>query len=100
PDGAIVRLGTTRFRHDSSIWGIAFAPDGKTVFSSSHDGTVRRWDVATGKEVRQARIGPRGFPHPLAVARPEDGRLIVATSDRHYEGASLHLWDGATGKSL
>ena len=29
----------------------SFSPDGKTVLTASEDGTARRWDAATGKEL-------------------------------------------------
>jgi WD40 repeat protein len=35
--------------HPSRVTSVSFAPDGKTLASTSHDGTVRLWDVASGK---------------------------------------------------
>src|SRR5262245_50938446 len=99
PPGALMRLGTVRLRHDSTIWTVAFAPDGQSVFTGSHDGTSRRWDLATGKEIPRSRIA-RIKGKPMAVGAVRDGRLLLATSDWYYEAARIHLWDAATGKQL
>jgi WD40 repeat protein len=29
--------------HTSSVWGVAFSPNGTTLFSCSHDQTIRMW---------------------------------------------------------
>ena len=38
--------------HTGAVAFVTFAPDGKTAASAGSDGTVRVWDVATGKGVR------------------------------------------------
>ena len=38
--------------HSSSVFSVAFSPDGKTLASGSLDFTVKLWDVSTGKELR------------------------------------------------
>jgi WD40 repeat protein/beta-lactamase regulating signal transducer with metallopeptidase domain len=69
PAGAVARLGTTRWRHGATITFVAFRPDGKTLVTAGQDGTVRLWDVATGKEIRRfARPGPS--PDRPAPVRP------------------------------
>jgi WD40 repeat protein len=49
PEHARARLGTARLWHESFVSGVAFAPDGQTLASSSWDRTVRFWDTATGE---------------------------------------------------
>src|SRR5262245_63991850 len=55
PAGAIARLGSGRFRQYcwASFTGMAFSPDGKTLFSGNSTEPIRLWDVATGRELRR-----------------------------------------------
>jgi len=38
--------------HTGAVTSVAFSPDGETFASGSHDGTIKLWDVAGGKELR------------------------------------------------
>jgi WD40 repeat protein len=78
--------------HESWAYCAAFSPDGKLLASGSAIGTVRVWEVATGKELRACGDGHRG--RVTGVAFSPDGRLLAsASSDR-----IIHLWDVTTGK--
>jgi RNA polymerase sigma factor (sigma-70 family) len=75
---------------------VCFSPDGKFLALGCSDGTVRLWEIATGKEFRTfcetpARQSEYGI---VALAFSRDGKTLVATSD---DGKG-HMWEVATGK--
>ncbi|HET9623811.1 MAG TPA: protein kinase [Kofleriaceae bacterium] len=66
--------------HRGLVTHVAFSRDGKTLFSSSSDGTLRRWDVATGAG---SKVIEGGTPiRSFAVAR--DGRVAAFAVDLVY----------------
>jgi WD40 repeat protein len=67
---------------------MAFSPDGRHL--ATLDWTIRLWDVATGRLVREIEHGKL---MENAVAFSPDGKKLVTA---HYELVSI--WDLATGK--
>ncbi|HEY4055931.1 MAG TPA: WD40 repeat domain-containing protein, partial [Kofleriaceae bacterium] len=63
--------------HTASITRMAFNADGSALYTSSLDGTLRRWDTATGDSTNivDGKEAVRG----LAVAR--DGRMTAQVGD-------------------
>src|SRR5262249_23772639 len=76
--------------HKAQISHVEWAPDGRALYSSSFDGTLRRWDVETGADsiLLEGASPVRGF----AVAR--DGRVVVQVGDSTTQidpGGATHL---------
>lgn len=49
PEGAILRLGTTRFRSEFYIEFLAVSPDGSRVAAGGSNDAACVWDAATGR---------------------------------------------------
>ncbi len=81
--------------HADWVVAVAFSPNGKTILSGSHDGTLIFWDVATGKQLRSIedhRLQGRPFGI-VSVAFSPDGKTVASASSDE----TVRLWDEATG---
>src|SRR5262249_11747074 len=74
--------------HQNQVYCLAFTPDNKTLVSGSIDQTIRFWDVATGKQVRQ-REGS-------FFTMPPDGKFLALPPIP--KGTEVELREVATGK--
>jgi WD40 repeat protein len=93
------RLRATLQGHTGKIVGLAFSPDNKTLASASYDGTLKSWDMTTGKE--RATLGE--YKGCLGyVAFSPDGKTLATGAIGSPGGfpdlGDVRLWDVATGK--
>jgi RNA polymerase sigma factor (sigma-70 family) len=77
---------------------VVFSADGARLYSRGHDGTVRGWDVAAGKELWKA-----DFAHPISGDRlavsPDGTRVAASGQEREGSGSIVQVWDAETGKA-
>ncbi|MEK7866097.1 MAG: hypothetical protein AAB434_05395 [Planctomycetota bacterium] len=92
PDGARLRLGSTRFRHTWEISSIAVSPDGSLIAAVAQDGSVRIWDSA-GKSIATRDRG-RAIGSGCIAFSQDGSRVAVAT------GGALHVLDASTAEAV
>ena len=100
-------LGSAPARHRSSVTALAFASDGRSVFTGSADRTVRQWDPAAGRQLAGLRAGPRGDIDTLRIG--PGGVVYVGTqgisprsepiADRQTHLSAVNRWDPAAGRA-
>jgi WD40 repeat protein len=72
--------------HRRLATSLQFSPDGHTVVSGEEDGSIRLWDVASGKELHRWE-GHRDAVTCLAFS--PDGRTVVSGS----RDSTALVWD-------
>jgi WD domain, G-beta repeat len=93
-DLQLTLTSTSHFRtlrnHTGAVYGVDFAPDGRTLATASGDRTVRLWDLSDRDQPRP--LGPPLTGHTASVngvAFAPDGRtLATASTDQ-----TVRLWD-------
>ncbi len=78
--------------HTNAVLAAAFHPDGQTLATGGHDGTVRLWDVATGAAGHVIRAGDSIY----GLAFAPDGKLLASAGGQDDHGTA-NLWDVASG---
>jgi WD40 repeat protein len=74
---------------------VAFSPNGKILASgSSSGGTVKLWDVRSGKELK--RLTGSFVDAISSVAFSPDGKTLAGATDNGL----IRLWDVDSGKEL
>jgi WD40 repeat protein len=91
PPGAVARLGTLRLRHGEAVVSLAFAADGKTLASAGESGSVRLWEIAGGRQLREFPAGTGSL-----VRFSSDGKHLVCAGSE--DGLSLR--DAVSGKII
>ncbi|MDZ8138382.1 MAG: serine/threonine-protein kinase [Nostoc sp. DedQUE04] len=88
-----VSLANTLQGHENSVLSVAISPDGKTIASSGDDGTIKLWNLATGKLIASLK---GHFQQVNVVVISPDGKLLVSASDDN----TIKIWNLATRKQI
>ncbi len=82
-----------QLNYKATIWAYAFSPDGKRALSGSSEGTLRLWDVETGRCIG----GLEGHKYDVeCVEWSADQRLSLSGG----ADFTVRLWDVETGHCL
>jgi WD40 repeat protein len=95
PPGTV--LGEPGGQHTQAVVDVAFTPDGKTLASASADGTIRLWDVPTGKtRVVLPDSGQKDHRHGVyRLAVSPDGTRLASVA---WGDGTVRVWDPTTGR--
>jgi RNA polymerase sigma factor (sigma-70 family) len=97
PPGALLRIGTLRYRTGGGTNQAVLSPDGKTLAAAS-ESAIDLIDLASGKRLTLRDTNVRNmFGTMLSfLAFTTDGKELVNVT----EGYNLRVWNVATGKLL
>jgi WD40 repeat protein/tRNA A-37 threonylcarbamoyl transferase component Bud32 len=85
------------FGHEAAVMDIDFTPDGKSLVSCSRDGSVKLWDIAKKRIIRDFSGHSE---NAWAVRVSPDGKLVAAGSGAwsNKERGKVVVWRRDTGK--
>ncbi len=93
--------------HTKAITSLHIIAIGRQVLSAGKDGTIRLWDVSTGKEIRKWEVEKRLAIEGLVVIEDERGKLAIAKEDEErvivvacQDGHLAALPWSATGRTV
>lgn len=82
---------TRPLHSEGALAGIGFSPDGRTIVTYTHQGTVNLWDAGSGKPTAKTmKHGARVFS---ATFSPDSKWLVTTSADRE-----AIIWDAQTGQ--
>jgi WD40 repeat protein len=84
--------------HTTKADSVVFFKDCRRFISCGWDGTIRIWDVSTGKELTRLK------GHAEGPAKPAINALALSPDERHFlsggDDGTIRLWDVKTGEQL
>jgi len=93
PDGTnALTLAKELEGHTAAVTALEILPGGKGLLSGSADGTLRQWDVAEAKSVRELK---HEAPVTAIAVRPDGKRFASAGTNK-----VVRLWNADDGKQV
>jgi len=80
--------------HTDAVWGVIHLPDGQRIITCSFDGSLRVWNLESGKQI--GKDWRDGESEVKSIALSPNGQKVVSGS---YDSA-VRLWDIDTGKVI
>ncbi len=75
---------------------VAFSPDGQLLASGNENGSIKLWQVATGREIATLHQARGYMESVFSLSFSPDGQILASGS----EDTALRLWNIATCKRL
>jgi serine/threonine protein kinase len=88
----LLHSGLTLRGHTDAMTAVCFSPDGSRLASASHDGTVKVWDAAAGRETRTLAAHAPGQLYAVCFS-PDGARLASG-------GVGVVVWDLHNGREV
>ena len=79
--------------HEGTVWGIDFAPDGRTMATIGDDGKIRLWSTDGWSKIHEFQAHEDSGSSVLFAL---NGTMLVSCGEESF----VRLWDPATGRSL
>jgi RNA polymerase sigma factor (sigma-70 family) len=94
PEGALARLGSTRFLYGIIAYSLAYSKDGKILASAGRGRGLCLWDAQTGRLLHHCTT-PQRWTISLSVSLSPDGQYAACDL-----GRTVRLWSLKTGKDV
>ncbi|KAK5452712.1 general transcription repressor [Exophiala xenobiotica] len=82
---------------NNSVYGVAFAHDGRSIYGASLDHTIKLWELSGEENVRRPHSDFHGFEdYALSVTCMARSRCVAGAS----KDKTVRIWDTDTGEAL
>ncbi|MCB9351235.1 MAG: CHAT domain-containing protein [Lewinellaceae bacterium] len=76
--------------HSDGIYRAIYSPEGKRILTTSHDSTLKIWDIKSGQCISTL---DGQWDHFNSETFSPDGQLVLSTSDHN-----IRIWDAKSGR--
>lgn len=81
------------------IYTVAFSPNGRYALSGNYNGSIKLWEIATGREIRTLRRHA-GLVNTVAFSPDGKRALSGSINNSAIGGNTLKLWDLESGREI